>query len=311
MFYLYDPMYLKHDTGPYHPEVPKRLTAIDGAVRQAPWYSELELLESREAGPDTLSLVHDPDYIELARRDCEVGRGQLLTGDTAICAESFSIARHAAGGVLAAVDAVFGEGGGKAFCAVRPPGHHASGARGMGFCMFNNIAVAARYAQQKYNAERVLIADWDVHHGNGTQDIFYDDDSVLFMSTHQFPWYPGTGHFAEVGEGKGAGFTINRPFGAGAGDKEIITVFKEEFLPAARAFKPDVTFISAGFDSHRDDPLGGFLLTDDGFRELTRVMIEISDISGNGRLISVLEGGYNLDSLSSAVVAHMDELNRD
>jgi acetoin utilization deacetylase AcuC-like enzyme len=179
----------------------------------------------------------------------------------------------------------------------------------MGFCLFNNIAIAARYAQKEYGVERVLIADWDVHHGNGTQDIFYEDPTIYFMSTHQYPWYPGTGHISETGTGKGKGFTMNRPFPAGAGNTEIIGAFKNDFLAAALKFKPELTLVSAGFDSRIGDPLGYFQIDDQGFRELTRIMIEISRIAGKGRLISVLEGGYSLEGLAAAVSAHLEELS--
>jgi acetoin utilization deacetylase AcuC-like enzyme len=310
MNYLYDEIFLKHDTGFGHPESPSRLTAINNAVKDAQWYENLGLLKGKPIDIETLSLVHDKRYIETAEKECAAGYMGLSTGDTTICKESYTIALHAVGGVLSAVDEVFNKKAKRAFCAVRPPGHHASANRGMGFCVFNNIAAAARYAQNKYNAERVLIADWDVHHGNGTHDIFYEDDSVFFMSTHQSPWYPGTGAFHETGAGKGKGFTMNRPFPAGAGNKKIIGAFKDDLLPAAKEFKPDLTLISAGFDSRIHDPLGGFRIDDDGFRELTRIMIEISNIAGDGRLISILEGGYNLEGLALAVTAHMDELSK-
>jgi len=310
MGYLYDELFLKHDTGRGHPEAPARLTAINNAVKESDWYKNILLLDSQPISIDILSLVHDKRYIETVEKECSAGYGSLSTGDTTVCKESYTIARHAAGGVLAAVDAVFEKKSANAFCAVRPPGHHANGSRGMGFCVFNNIAIAARYAQKKYNVERVLIADWDVHHGNGTQDIFYSDDSVFFMSTHQSPWYPGTGAYNETGEGKGKGFTMNRPFAAGAGNKEIISAFKEDLLPAAKEFKPQLTLLSAGFDSRIDDPLGGFRIDDDGFRELTKIIMEIAHIAGEGRLISILEGGYNLDGLAAAVTAHMEELGK-
>jgi acetoin utilization deacetylase AcuC-like enzyme len=308
VIYLYDDVYLEHNTSSWHPESPDRLTAINDAVMKAVWYRDLIRLESTLASLETLTLVHDPRYLQLVENECKTGNMMLSTGDTTICPSSYDIALKAAGGVLAAVDAVFAKKTQTAFCAVRPPGHHASANRGMGFCIFNNIAVAARYAQKKYHVERVLIADWDVHHGNGTQEIFYHDDSVFFMSTHQFPWYPCTGKYDQTGEGKGKGFTMNRPFPAGAGNNEIVAAFKDEFLTAAKDFKPDFTLISAGFDSRLHDPLGRFRITDDGFRQLTKITMEIADIAGEGRLVSILEGGYDLQGLASVVVAHMDEL---
>jgi len=311
MNYLFDDIYLKHDAGWGHPESPSRLTAIDKAVKEAEWYGKLDLLKAGPVDLDTLALVHDRRYIALVERECRAGYSCLSTGDANICPGSYDIALRAVGGVLGAVDAVFTGKSKQAFCAVRPPGHHAMANRGMGFCLFNNIAVAARYAQKKYNVVRVLIADWDVHHGNGTHYIFYDDPSVFFMSTHQYPMYPGTGRRDETGDGKGKGFTMNRPFGSGAGDEEVVGAFRDDLLPAAKEFKPDFTLISAGFDSRIHDPLGGFRVTDGGFRELTRIMMEISHIAGDGRLVSILEGGYNLSGLASAVTAHMDELLKD
>lgn len=306
--YLYDDVYLQHDTGFGHPERAERLRAIDQAVQQAGWYRDLVLLKAQEADAAAICLVHDERYVRTVEQECAAGYGQLSTGDTAICQESYSIALQAVGGVLAAVDAVMTGKIKHAFCALRPPGHHATPMRGMGFCLFNNIAAAARHAQEKHGVERVLIADWDVHHGNGSQDIFYEDDTVLFMSTHQSPLYPGTGSFHETGAGRGQGFTMNRPFPPGVGSREISEVFRRDFLKAARAFKPDLTLISAGFDSHIGDPLGGFLIDDDGFRELTKIVLEIAHINGSGRLVSILEGGYSLENLSSVVPAHIDEL---
>lgn len=308
--FLYDEVYLNHKTDEYHPEKPERLTAIEKKIKQADWYKKLMLIRSKEAELDIISLVHHKEYIEKVKRECEAGYGTLSTGDTDICEESYSTALKAAGGVLSVVDAVVGGKAKNGFCAVRPPGHHAAPDRGMGFCIFNNTAIAARYAQKKHNIDRVLIADWDVHHGNGTQDIFYHDGSVFYMSTHQSPLYPGTGRREETGEGNGAGTTMNRPFPAGAGNEEIIGAFKNDLLLAAKEFKPELTLISAGFDSRVDDPLGSFEIDDNGFRELTKIMLEIANISGYGRLISVLEGGYNIEGLASAVHAHMDELSK-
>lgn len=306
--YLWAPVYLEHDTGDGHPERPGRLLAIDDRLSQAAWYASLLQLEPREADLGALELVHDPEYIALVLREVEAGRAELSTGDTTISAASYRVALLAVGGVLGAVDAVMEGRAGNAFCAVRPPGHHATRDRGMGFCVFNGVAIAARYAQATYGIERVLVADWDVHHGNGTQDLFYADGSVFYMSTHQSPFYPGTGRREEMGEGPGTGLNMNRPFRAGAGDAEIVGAFRDDLLPAALEFQPELVLISAGFDSRVDDLLGGFRVTDDGYREMTRVMLQIADVGGNGRLVSVLEGGYNLAGLASGVQAHVDEL---
>ena len=306
--YLYDEVYLEHETGGFHPERPERLMAINKMVENSGWNKDLLKLQAREADLDTIARVHEQEYIDRVERECEAGYGGLSTGDTTICRESYSVALKAAGGVLNAVDAVMDGKAKNAFCAVRPPGHHASQNKGMGFCVFNNIAIAARYAQKQYGLERVLIADWDVHHGNGTQDVFYEDPTVFYMSSHQYPWYPGTGHFSETGSGPGKGFTMNRPFPAGSGNKEIIDVYQNDLRHAAREFKPQLTLISAGFDSRAGDPLGNLLLDDQGFRELTRIMLEISNISGKGRLVSILEGGYSLEGLSLGIQAHLDEL---
>ncbi|HYM12699.1 MAG TPA: histone deacetylase, partial [Bryobacterales bacterium] len=217
-------------------------------------------------------------------------------------------ALYAVGGVLNAVDAVMAGQARNAFCVVRPPGHHARPDQGMGFCVFNNVAIAARHAQHQHGVERVLIADWDVHHGNGTQDIFYSDGSVLFFSTHQHPWYPGTGRAEETGMGKGKGATINCPFPAGSGRREILGAFREKLVPAAEAFKPGLVLLSAGFDSRLGDPLGLFTLNDEDFAELTKLMLELAAKHAGGRLVSVLEGGYNLSGLASAATAHVKAL---
>jgi acetoin utilization deacetylase AcuC-like enzyme len=306
--YLWDPLFLEHDTGAGHPERPERLSAVDRGLRSEPWYGSLLQLEPREASVEELEAVHEPGYIGLVGREVAAGRRELSTGDTVISEASYRIARSAVGAVLEAVDAVMRGQCANAFCAVRPPGHHATQDRGMGFCIFNGVAVAARYAQSAFGVQRVLIADWDVHHGNGTQDIFYEDGSVFYMSTHQWPFYPGTGRAEETGAGTGAGTTMNRPFPAGAGDAQIVGAFRDDLLPVARSFRPELVLISAGFDSRIGDLLGGFRVTDDGFRELTRIMLQIAEFAANGRVISVLEGGYSLEGLASSVRAHVDEL---
>jgi acetoin utilization deacetylase AcuC-like enzyme len=301
---LADTICKEHHTGRHHPERPERFDAALGAVEDL----NLTRLEPRVANEDEVALCHGREYIRLVEREVMTGFHELSTGDTIISPRSLDAALRAAGGVLNAVDAVFDKRAQNAFCIVRPPGHHATPTRGMGFCIFDSIAIAARYAQRKYGVDRVLIADWDVHHGNGTQDIFYTDGSVFFFSTHQHPWYPGTGLADENGEDKGAGMTLNCPFPAGSGRKEILGAFQERLMPAAERVKPELVLISAGFDSRAEDPLGNFLLTDADFADLTHVMREIADKHASGRVVSVLEGGYNLTGLASAVRAHVKAL---
>jgi acetoin utilization deacetylase AcuC-like enzyme len=251
---------------------------------------------------------HDRLYFDRARADIAGGSDLLSTGDTHVCAGSFDVALAAAGSVLNAIDGVFDGSFENAFCAVRPPGHHASSDRGMGFCIFNNVAIAARYAQRKHGAERVVIIDWDVHHGNGTQDIFYEDGSVFYFSTHQSPWYPGTGAAVETGEGDGADTTLNGPFPAGSGYEQINAIICDQFGRAMEKFRPDLVLVSAGFDSRIGDPLGNFTLTDGQFVELTKRLLEMAHKYAAGRLVSVLEGGYNLEGLASGVRAHVGQL---
>src|SRR5579862_1599479 len=296
---LADPVYKDHDPGAGHPERPERYDAVAGALSRA-GLTTLQKIEARPATEDEIALCHGHDYIQQVRREVAAGARELSTGDTSVGTRSFDVALKAAGGVLNAIDAVMTRKAANAFCVVRPPGHHARPRQGMGFCIFNNVAIAARYAQRKHGASRVLIADWDVHHGNGTQDIFYSDGSVFFFSTHQSPWYPGTGAADETGSGAGAGATLNCPFPAGSGRKEILGAFAERLLPAAEKFKPELVLLSAGFDSRNGDPLGQFTLSDADFAELTGLMLEVADKHAGGRLVSVLEGGYNLAGLAAA-----------
>ena len=305
---LLDPIYQQHDPGPGHPESILRHVAVTKALTAAGIVAKTLSIPPRVATPEEIALCHDPAYIRTAKEDVESGLDDLSTGDTAVCAKSYAVATQAVGGVLNAVDAVFSGGAKNAFCAVRPPGHHARPAQGMGFCLFNNIAIAARHAQQRHGAQKIAIVDWDVHHGNGTQDIFYEDGSVLFCSTHQSPLYPFTGHADETGAGKGRGSTLNLPFPARSGMSTIGAAFTDRLLPAIDRFKPDLILISAGFDSRIDDPLGQFRLTDDDFVTLTRRLMESAARHCQNRLISVLEGGYNLQGLATAVTAHVGEL---
>lgn len=305
---LLDPLYADHDPGQGHPECPERYTAIMKALTGSGLLPKLASIPARAAEFPEIERCHPKHYIELARDEVAEGLDALSTGDTDICAKSYDVAIRAVGGVLNAVDAVMSGQLSRAFCAVRPPGHHARPAQGMGFCLFNNIALGARHAQKKHGAAKVAIVDWDVHHGNGTQDIFYEDGSVLFASTHQDPWYPFTGHAEETGAGKGKGSTMNFPLPAGTGMQAFTEAFETRLLPAIATFKPDLIMISAGFDSRVDDPLGKFKLTDADFVTLTKHLMKAAEEHCQGRLVSVLEGGYHLSGLASAVTAHVGAL---
>jgi acetoin utilization deacetylase AcuC-like enzyme len=305
---LADPVYKQHDPGAGHPERPERYDAVTQALTAAGLMNSAARIKPRFATEDEIALCHSHAYIQKVKQEISHGARQLSTGDTDVGPRSLDVALQATGGILNAVDTVIERKARNAFCVVRPPGHHARPEQGMGFCIFNSIAIAARYAQRKHGIGKVLIADWDVHHGNGTQDIFYTDGSVLFFSTHQSPWYPGTGDAMETGDGKGKNCTINVPLPAGSGRSEIVGAFRERLMPAADRFQPDLVLISAGFDSRIDDPLGRFRLSDDDFADLTAIMLEIAGQHAGSRLVSVLEGGYNLSGLASGATAHVKAL---
>lgn len=297
-----------HDPGRGHPEQPRRFRAVMDALQGAGLMEKMVRLEPRDARVEDLALAHDASYLKLAEREILAGTDQLSTGDTQVDMHSWSAAQRAAGSGLAAVDAVCTGHAQRAFCVVRPPGHHAGAYYGMGFCVVNNIAVAARHAQKRHGVGKILIVDWDVHHGNGTQDIFYDDESVFFCSTHQSPWYPGTGMANETGRGPGLGTTLNFPLPAGSGKKEIYGALEAKLVSAMDKYRPELVMISAGFDSRVDDPLGKFRLTDEDFTELTKLVRHLADTHAQGRLVSMLEGGYSLAGLASAATAHATAL---
>jgi len=309
--FLFDEVYRHHlvgDTG--HPERPERLTAILGGLEKAGLLNRLTRIPARPATDEELALAHDRAYIDLVKRELANVQGvsELSTGDTDVTRESLAAARAAVGGVLNAADAVASGRMKNAFCAVRPPGHHATRNRGMGFCIFNNVAIAARYLQKVHGIRRVLIVDFDYHHGNGTQDIFYDDESVFYFSTHHYGAYPGTGSATETGVGKAAGTKLNVPLPPGASDAQILAAFEQQLVPAARRFKPDFILVSAGFDGMRNDVLGRFDITPAGYTAITRVIVRLADELCQGRIVSVLEGGYRLDGLAESVAAHVKVL---
>lgn len=302
---VYDDRYLEHDTGPRHPERPERLRAVMERLSAAPFAGSLLRVEAEEAGLEHVHAVHRPEYVEHVRELCRSGARFADDPDVPICPQSFGVALAAAGGAICAVDAVMSGRARNAFCALRPPGHHALPDEAMGFCIFNNAAIAARHLQRRHGLRRILIVDWDVHHGNGTQEAFYEDADVFYFSTHQFPWYPGSGTAGQSGLGPGRGATLNVPLSMGAADKDAAEAFRFRLLPAARAFQPEFVLVSAGFDAHVSDPLGGLAFSSQGYAELTRITRRIADELCSGRLVSVLEGGYNLSALADSVEAHV------
>lgn len=305
--FFFDPSFLAHDTGAGHPERAARLEAICAHLKRTGCWEALAHRSPSPASRETLELVHPPSYIALIERACREGP-TALDPDTVASPGSWEAALRAVGAVTQAIDEMLGGALDSAFCAVRPPGHHALADRAMGFCLFNNVAIGARHAQRRHGLSRILIVDWDVHHGNGTQAIFYDDPSVLYFSTHQFPFYPGTGARGETGRGAGAGFTLNMPLPAGAGDADLLRAFEGVLAPKAAECPPELVLISAGFDAHRDESLAQLALTETGYAQLTRIVRRIAESTARGQIVSVLEGGYDLRALGASVEAHLRAL---
>ena len=300
-----DSLFRQHDAGPGHPERPARLDAIRRGIRAAGLEGKLLLLTPRPATPQQILRVHTEQH--LCRVAASAGHTRRFDLDTWAGPRSYAAALLAAGAVTDAVDRVLNGELDRAFCAVRPPGHHAEADRVMGFCLFNNVAIAAAHGLAR-GLSRVAIVDWDVHHGNGTQAIFYEDARVLYVSSHEYPFYPGTGALDETGAGAGKGFTVNLPLPAGLGDAEYARLYREVVAPIGRAFDPELVLVSAGFDPHRDDPLAGMRMTEHGFAALADVCLGIARGAAGGRVVVALEGGYDEEALAmsaAAVVARL------
>lgn len=302
----FDAVYEKHDTGPHHPESAERYRVLEAALAGLP--PEFVKLPGRTATVSEILLTHEHYYHDLVYQDVESFAHQLRTGDTAICEESYDVTLEATGAVLEAVDMVMRGDVSSAFCAVRPPGHHATATRGMGFCIFNHIAIAARHLQKVHGLKRVAIIDWDVHHGNGTEDIFIADPSVLYISLHEKDIYPHTGPATERGHGEGKGATLNIPLPGNSGGELALKAWDEFITPEIDAFQPEFILVSAGFDARVDDPIGGLRWTDETFAAMTRRCVAHAEKWCGGRIVSMLEGGYNPAGLASAAVAHVKAL---
>ena len=303
---IYDPVYLEHDTGT-HVENSQRLTATISHLEETHLIDKLNLLAPRAATMEELAAVHAPEYISKIRNQSERGGG-WLDPDTVTSPGSYNAALFAAGGTIKAVDAVMNRELGSCLALVRPPGHHATCWQAMGFCLFNNIAVAAKYALANFDIKRILIVDFDVHHGNGTQDTFYADRNVLYFSTHEYPFYPGTGSIDETGARGGEGFTVNVPLLAGWGDDEYQKVFEDILAPISKRFEPQLIMVSAGYDAHWADSLASMQLSVSGFARLVEIIKTLADMLCHGKMVFVLEGGYNLEALSLSVAATLDIL---
>lgn len=303
-----DIRYLNHYMDAYHPESPERLLAIYAMLDGEDMKGKYPLIEPRLASHEEIAMVHSRHYIDLVASTAGSPH-TYLDPDTSTCPESYETALLAAGGFMNAVDRVVEGTAGNAFAFVRPPGHHAEAGRAAGFCIFNNVAIGACHAMKKHGMKRILIVDWDLHHGNGTQHTFYEDRRVLYFSTHQYPFYPGTGSVNEIGRGEGLGYNINVPLRRGCGDAEYTSIFRRILEPVADSWKPEAVLLSAGFDIHHQDPIGGMKLRPRGFAALTRILMNIAERHCGGRFAVTLEGGYHIGGMTESVKAVLREMS--
>jgi acetoin utilization deacetylase AcuC-like enzyme len=294
---FYDPIYLEHDNGYGHPERPERLQMTMQMIEGVGLADKVRIISPRDASVDEIALVHTRSYIEKVERTAESGGG-WLDPDTHVGVRSYDAALKSTGAVLEGLERIFSGDIDNAFCLVRPPGHHATAERGMGFCLFNNNAVASRFAMREYGVSRVFILDWDAHHGNGLQDIFYDDDKVLYVSLHQYPHYPGTGSNSEIGIGAGEGYTVNFPLPARSGEEVYLAAFDQVILPIAREYQPELVLISAGYDGHFSDQLCSMLLRGHSYAEMTTRLKDFAEEFCGGKMMAALEGGYDLTGIA-------------
>ena len=303
--FLYDPRFLEHDAGRGHPERRERLVSTMAWLESLDWFGDLSRVDGAPADPAWIETVHDASYIARAEEVCRSGAPFLDVADVGVSRRSSDVALLAAGGAIALADRIVAGEVENGFALSRPPGHHAERGMALGFCLFNNVAVAARYLQRAHGVDKVLILDFDVHHGNGTQHTFEEDPSVMYASIHQYPYYPGTGAASETGVGRGAGATVNCPVPAGAGDEDYVRAFDERIVPAVDAFGPEFVILSAGFDAHAADPLAQVRVSTECFGWMSARIMELADRHAGGRVLSMLEGGYNVDVLPRCVAAHL------
>lgn len=309
LVFYYHPIFLEHLKNTRHPERPERLQLIQQYLVEKQIWDKLQLKEPKPAEAKWIETTHSREYIKYVQKSCKSAPAILDSGDTIVTKKSYEAALYAVGACLMGIDDLMLLGSKAVFCAVRPPGHHAEYEHAMGFCLFNNVAIAARYALHNYGINKVFILDWDVHHGNGTQNTFEFTEEVYFCSVHESPLYPGSGFISEIGKGRGEGYNLNIPLPPHSTDKDYLSVLDKRILPEIEKYQPELLIISAGFDAHDDDPLASMMLSTDCYFEMTEKLVNAMKNHGN-KILSVLEGGYHLNHLADSVFAHLSALKK-